>query len=239
MESLAEKIKVFLANANSNSNGDGSGCGEVNDNGDGYGFGSGSCYSYFFAPGSGYGDGDGCGNGDGDGCVGGYGGDGDDGTDDDGTGMKEWNGRKVYYIDDTPTLIDSVVGNYAKGYIIKTDLNLTPCYIAKFEDCFAHGETLHKAFSDAMGKVFENLPIEERIEKFVAKHPDKNMVVDNTELFDWHNRLTGSCEMGRRTFADEHGIDVDNGSMTIAQFIALTENDYGSEIIRRLKERYN
>ena len=43
---------------------------------------------------------------------------------------KEYDGRKVYYIDDLPTLIFSVHSNYAKGAIVGKDLVLKPCFIA-------------------------------------------------------------------------------------------------------------
>ena len=153
--------------------------------------------------------------------------------------MKEWQGQKVYYIDGVATLIGSVHGNYAKGRILKKDLTTEPCFIAKVEGrYFAHGETLHGAISGAKEKAFNGLSEDERIGKFVAEYPKKDVVAKNVDLFAWHNRLTGSCEMGRRAFASEHNIDVENGSMTVAEFIKLTENSYGGEIIRELKERY-
>ena len=153
--------------------------------------------------------------------------------------MKEWQGQKVYYIDGVTTLIDSVHRNYAKGRILKKDLTTKTCFIAKVEGrYFAHGETLREAMADAMNKAFEDLPECERIDKFVAEYPDKNIVAKNTDLFAWHNRLTGSCEMGRRTFAKEHDIDVENGLMTVEEFIKLTINYYGGKTIEKLKERY-
>ena len=162
----------------------------------------------------------------------------DDGSG-DGSGIKEWQGQKVYYIDGVATLIDSVHGNYAKGYIIKGDFTTEPCFIAKAEGrYFAHGETLREAMADAMNKAFEDLPEEERIDKFVAEYPTLDTTVKNMDLFSWHNRLTSSCEMGRRAFAKEHDIDVENGSMTIENFIKLTINSYGGETIEKLKERY-
>lgn len=59
----------------------------------------------------------------------------------------------------------------------------------------------------------------------------------NTDLYEWHHRLTGSCELGRRQFAKDKGIDIEHGSMTVTEFIELTENAYGGEVIRHLKER--
>lgn len=39
----------------------------------------------------------------------------------------------------------AVFGPFAKGYILGRFLTLTPCYIAKQESHFAHGETLSEA----------------------------------------------------------------------------------------------
>lgn len=241
MENLENKIRNFLSIGDGLGDGDGSGSGYGDGSGYGLGYGCGSGYGLGDGDGSGYGSGDGygygCGSGDGsgDGDGSGYGyGDGS------GDGMlKEWAGQHVHSIDGIATLIDSVHGNYAKGRILKKDLTTESCFIAKVEGrYFAHGETLREAMADAMNKAFEDLPEGERIDKFVAEYPDKNIVAKNADLFAWHNRLTGSCEMGRRAFAKEHDIDVENGSMTVDNFIKLTINSYGGEIIKKLKERY-
>ena len=81
----------------------------------------------------------------------------------------------------------------------------------------------------------ENMNEEERIEAFWNCHnkTDKYPVKD---FYDWHHKLTGSCEMGRNEFAKDHGIDLDNDMMTVDEFIKLTENAYGGEIIRKLKK---
>lgn len=86
-------------------------------------------------------------------------------------------------------------------------------------------------------KLFEDMDEDDRIEAFVAEHVE-NELYTNTSMFDWHNRLTGSCLAGRKAFVKDHGIDMD-GSMTVAEFIRLTENAYGGDVIQRLKERYN
>ena len=63
------------------------------------------------------------------------------------------------------------------------------------------------------------------------------MKYPNEEFFVWHNRLTGSCEMGRKAFAAEHGIDM-SATSTVEAFIELTKNAYGGSVIRQLAERY-
>ena len=43
--------------------------------------------------------------------------------------------------------------------------------------------------------------------------------------------------MGRKVFAADHSIDL-KGSMTVAEFISLTERDYGGETISQLRALY-
>ncbi|MDE7442590.1 MAG: hypothetical protein K2M65_00330 [Muribaculaceae bacterium] len=149
--------------------------------------------------------------------------------------IKEWQGRKVYIVDGLPSLIDSVHGTYAKGKILKIDFTTEDCYIAKVGDkYFAHGDTLHKAFEDARSKAFKDLPVNARIAEFKKQYPDKDVKIPATELYEWHNRLTGSCEMGRKVFAHQHNIDIKHDSFTTAEFVALTKGAYKGDVITKL-----
>lgn len=227
MESITKRIKEFLnvrsgygdGNGNGSGFGDGSGNGNGSGygNGDGYGDGSGNGYGYGFGYGYGYGDGYGYGNGFGD-------------------GVKKVNNHDIYIVDDTPTIITALFNNYAKGYIVGNDLTLKPCYIAKNGDIFAHGKTLREAVTALQDKLFEDMPEEERIAAFIECH-DYDGVYSNSDLYDWHYKLTGSCEMGRQQFAKDHGIDLD-GKMSIKEFIKLTKNAYGGAIIKKLEKEY-
>ena len=201
----------------------GSGSGYGYGDGDGYGYGSGSGYGYGDGDGYGYGDGDGYGYGDGSGYGYGY-------------GIKSISGQEVYLVDNVQTVIVSIHLNLAKGFILNDDLTLTPCYVAKGERLFAHGETPQAALEALRKKVFENMDTDEAIEKFCEtfKADEK---YSGHEFFEWHHYLTGSCEMGRKAFVQRHDLDLDK-LYTVAEFIALTEEDYGGEVIRQLKERY-
>ena len=181
------------------------------------GYGSGSGYGY----GSSYGSGDGYGYGYG------YG---------DG-GLSEINGRKVYLVDDTPTIFSSIRGNVAKGFILKSDLTIDPCFIVKGNGMFAHGATLREAMSDLTEKMFEDMPEDERIAEFIKAHPDKNKAYPNQDLFDWHHRLTGSCMAGRKAFVESRGLTLD-GETTVSDFIKLTENAYNGYVIKNLDKAY-
>ena len=139
-------------------------------------------------------------------------------------------------IDGIATVIKRIVGNLAKGFTLGDDLTLTPCYVAKGHNLFAHGETAKKAEAALQEKIFANMDTEQAIEMFLEeftpgiKYPAKSFYV-------WHNRLTGSCEFGRNRFVFEHGIDLENGMYTVEEFIEITKNDFGREVIEQLAER--
>lgn len=233
METLETHIKTFLSttsvfvDGNGYGGGGGSGGGCSYGDGSGAGFGSGGGDGYSNGSGNCFGDGYGCGVG---GCGGSY----------SGKGVKELNGDNVYLIDCIQTIIKSVHGNIAQGFILKSDLTLQPCYIVKEQNYFAHGDTLHDAFTslqEKLERLYDESTEEERIEAFVKKFPDYDMPYPNRDLFAYHNVLTGSCRMGRESFCKDKGINLD-GSTTVRDFVFLTKDSYGSEIIRRLPQAY-
>ena len=154
-----------------------------------------------------------------------------------GDGVKSLNGKQVYIIDDTPTIIESIKANYARGFTLESNLTLNPCFVAKVGYCFAHGETLKEALNDATSKYFQRMPIEERINLFKETF-DYSKVYPAKDFFKWHNTLTGSCVYGRNSFCQERGIDIEKGILSVPEFIELTINSYGSDIIKQLKNSY-
>ena len=228
MEMLEDRINAFLS---------------VNYGyGSGYGSGRGSDGGY----GWGYGDGSGRGsegcNGDGSDCCykwghgdcsnygygWGYG---------DGSGVKDINGNHVYIVDGIQTIIKSVRSNIAQGFVLQSDLTLKPCYIVKDQNGFAHGDTLHDAFSALQEKLYDDSTEEERIEAFRKKFPKYETPYPNRDLFAYHHVLTGSCRMGRESFCLSNGIDLD-GTTTVREFIELTKGSYGGDVICKLPEVY-
>ena len=177
--------------------------------------------------GSGSGYGSGYGYGDGDGSGSGYG----------SGGISEINGHKVYLIDSTPTIFTSIHGNVSKGFILQSDLTMTPCYVVKGNNLFAHGDNLHEAMTALTDKMFDDLTEEDRIAEFIKAHPDKDKLYPHKDLFDWHHRLTGSCEMGRKAFMKDNGFSMD-GSSTVTFFIEKTRNAYNGSVIRNLEKAY-
>ena len=248
-----ENIKKFLAtdyNCDSDSGfgygnddcyGGGDGYGDCNGNGDGDGYGDGNGYvggcgdGYGYGYGYGYDNGHGYGHGYGDG----YGYDSGNGSgfdcsiDYDCNDLTFLDGHSVYIVDGIPTIITNAKRNLAKGFMLNNDLTTTPCYIAKCGNTFAHGETLICAREALQDKLFDNMSEEERIDVFLNtfnttdKYPAKL-------FYNWHHRLTLSCEMGRQAFVKNHGIDLDNDVFTVHEFCELCKNDYGNSVIRKI-----
>ena len=243
---MEEQIRKFLSiySGYGYGYGDGSGYGSGDGSGYGYGYGSGSGSGSGDGSGDGsgygygYGSGDGDGSGDGSGYGYGYGsgnGYGDGSGDGYGDGIKTFNGDKVYIIDDIPTIIKHVHDNVAKGYILNDDFTLTETFVAKRNGKFAHGETLHEAFASLQEKLYDDSTEEERLEAFKKHFQDFTKKVSAKELFHWHHVLTGSCKQGRLSFCANKGIDIDNDTYTVHEFIELTQYSYGGDIIRKLK----
>lgn len=196
----------------------GSGCGTGDGCGCGYGNGSGRGYGY----GNDYGNGNGSGYGYGRGCG----------------GVKEINGHAVYVIDNTRTIITSIHGNVAQGFILEHNTKLVPCYIAKDNNHFAHGKTLREAFSSLQEKLYDDSTEEERIRAFKRKFPSYDTKYSNQDLFVYHHVLTGSCRMGRESFANSRGISLSDKT-TVREFVQLTKDAYGSDIIKKLPKAYS
>ena len=205
--------------------GDGSGRGYASKDGGGFGNGCGSGYSNFF----GYGFG----------CVCGHGCEKNDGYDEGSycNNILTFNGNIVDNVDMLPTIIIQVKNNFAKGYIVKDDLTLESCYIAKIGNFFAHGKTLKDAVTDAVKKQEENMSIEERIKNFVETFGSLNSEHTGKEYYDWHHILTNSCQMGRDEFCKAHDIDLSK-KYTVKYFLDITKNSYGSNIINLVREAY-
>lgn len=153
-----------------------------------------------------------------------------------GSGLKSLNGQQIFMIDCTPTIITHIKLNLARGYVVEGDLSLVPCYVAKGEGLFAHGETAKEAQKALMEKIYENMDPEEAIEKFKETFK-KDEKYKGHEFFEWHHYLTGSCKLGRESFVRNHGFDLDD-LYTVQEFISACENDYGGEVIKKLKEKY-
>ena len=184
-----------------------------NGNGDGHGNG------YGHGNGNGYGDGNGNGYGDGHGY---------------GHGIKIFNKSKVYLIDNIQTILTLIKNDVAKGFILNSDLTLTKCYIVRNDFHFAHNSTLNEALKSLEDKTTLTLPIPKRIENFKNSFKDFSKKIKASILYDWHYKLTGSCKMGRDNFCVNNNINLKKDKFTVLEFIELTKNSYGGDIIKQL-----
>ena len=224
-------------NGSGNGNGSGYGDGDGNGDGNGYGYvdgsgnGNGSGDGYGSGSGDGYGSGsgDGCGSGNGNGYGYGYGygyGNGDG----NGIKIKQFKGNKVYYVDDIPCIFKSVHENYASVEIIDVNsLELKNAFIGKFENRFAHGETIREAIEDARSKYYQSLDFDEVKEKLLSEFKEKGKLTVK-ELYNWHGILTGSCRFGRTQFQTEHNLK-DDDLLSLEEFVELTKNAFGGDRI--------
>ncbi|MGN1218656.1 MAG: hypothetical protein ACI4TD_11910 [Phocaeicola sp.] len=226
---MEELIKEFIQVGDYDGDGYGSGYGDGSGDGygDGYGYGSGDGdgdgYGDGYGYGSGYGSGYGYGSGSGYGSGYGY-------------GIKSYNEDKIYSIDNIPTIITSVRNNVAKGYIVQSDLTLTPCFAVKENNMFAHGKTLREAFQSLQEKLYDNSTEEERLAKFRENFKEFSAKYPARELFVWHHILTGSCKAGREAFCRDRQIDLDNDMFTVFEFVEMTKDSYNGNIILKLIE---
>ena len=224
--------------SNGYGHGDGSGSGNGYGHGDGYGYGDGYGSGKGSGNGNGYGHGDGYGKGKGSGNGYGYGfGSGNGSGYGYGKGIKRINNQAVYRIDNIPTIITYIKGNIAKGYTLEFNVYLKPCYIIRHGRYFAHGETVRKARNALEEKLYADMDTEEAIERFAKAFPKTDYPYAAKDFYVWHNRLTGSCEMGRKSFALTHDIDIENDRMTVREFVGLTKDSFGGGVIRALAER--
>ena len=227
---VGSKRTTDSGNGNDSGDGIGKGCG----NGDGYGGGCGCGDGYGCGSGEDYGYGCGYGNGNGIGIGGGIGIGKGKGK---GKDIQEINNVRIYNIDYIPTAITAIHGNVAKGFILKRNVLQEPCYIVKEGDSFAHGETLHDAYAALNEKLYDDSSEEERLKAFKDHFPEYDKPYGNRELFTYHHVLTGSCKFGRQQFVEEHGINLDKKT-SVRDFIKLTENSFGREMIKQLRKEY-
>ena len=226
---MEEIIKQWTTVAKTDGNSDGSGDGSGSGYGYGDGSGGGSGYGSGYGGGDAFGDGSGYGSGVGYGDGSGYG----SGV---GGGIKSFCGETVYIIDGIQTIVKRIKGNLAKGYILNSDFTKTTCYVVKSDGCFSHGETLKKAREALQNKLFERMDKDETISEFRKKFKP-GVKYPGEDYFVWHHYLTGSCEMGRRSFVNDREIDLSD-KFTPEEFIEICKDAYGGEIIKQLGEWY-
>ncbi len=233
-----KKIKTILIHFGSGSgygfgDGSGHGFGDGCGYGDGYGGGSGSG----FGDGEGYGGGFGSGFGGGGGFGEGYGG---------GFGSGEiWvlDNKQCYItdIDGIRTALYSakVKNNIAimKGFIFNRN-SLKSTFVCLQDGKSAHGDTLAESMQDLQDKILFSLDFEKIVIDLKSKYKLTDKILA-CELMSIHRAITGSCKQGCLGWAQQHNINLEYDKFTLVEFINLTKNAYGSDMIHKLSAAIN
>ena len=107
--------------------------------------------------------------------------------------------------------------------------------MARGQGYFAHGKTAREAAAGLERKIVAGMDTGAKVEEFV-KMFSKDGKYPVRDFYEWHGLLTGSCKFGRDSFAKEHSISMD-GEMGTKEFLGLTKDAFGSEVIRSIIER--
>lgn len=87
-------------------------------------------------------------------------------------------------------------------------------------------KTNYKLYSEAM------------IRKFLDSH-DMETRYPIRELKRWHTLICLSCPQGQKDFAERHNLDIENGTLTIPEFIDLVKDEHGAWAIKKMSEIMN
>ena len=134
----------------------------------------------------------------------------------------------VYDIDGLDTIIYSVRDNIARGALLKQDLTLEDCYIAKDGRYFAHGDTIEEARDNLMFKVMRR--DKSRFEKMTLDD-----VLPLKEAIQCYRVITGACSLGVKMFCSEIKL---KDEYSIREIIAITSKAYGGNTFKKFFERH-
>lgn len=152
-------------------------------------------------------------------------------------GIKSINGDELILVDGIYIHIEKEISDgILYGYSLNEDFTTSPLWAIKGDKYVGIGISLERAEDNLFKKTFRDTSHEERIAQFIKEHPEDKLY-PNDDLIEWHHKLTASCRRGIRLFLQKHGITRD-GYTTVSEFIRLTENDFGGDIIKKLKEYY-
>lgn len=148
---------------------------------------------------------------------------------------------EVNNINGMPIVITSTHGKAQSGYFIDTNLHFHPCYIITFLYTHGVGESLHKAYEDAKNKILSydkhKYNVYDYATYVVKTYPNVDEKIPVVELIELHNIITNSCSRGINAFLSSHLINID-GTLSMRQFLTLTEQAYAPEIIKSIVNKY-
>lgn len=156
-----------------------------------------------------------------------------------GKGIKQFNGQKVYYLNNYPILIHSIHKNYlARVSIINNDLTLTEQYLAKVDTFIEGGNNLHDAYKNTFLESLMDKPLEEKINTFIELYPDSNQKISVKDFVKWHCIFTGACSKGSLEFIQKNGLDISH-EYSVDFSLKFVKNAFNPNIIQKIIDRYN
>lgn len=157
-----------------------------------------------------------------------------------GSGIGKINGFDVVKIDYVDTIIYSEHSNFIRGAFLDCDMTTRDCYIAHDDSysTFAHGDTIKEAMDALESKMTMCSSYTEKANRFKIEFPEYDRKYSAVDFFRWHNIITLSCLAGRQYFCRNKGIDINEDSFTVREFIELTKNEYNGNMILELKRLY-
>ena len=125
-------------------------------------------------------------------------------TNDDfnGKDILEYNGNKLYTLNDYLLYITNVHEPWANGEIIKNDLTTQSCYIGRINDIFVIESSIRDAIDEFRNIINKTSNNEKDVAKaFVIAHPCYDKEYDWEEMVFWHSIISTSCAEGRKDFS--------------------------------------
>lgn len=159
-------------------------------------------------------------------------------TDYDGRGIISYNNHTVYCIDGYMLYIDHVHEPWMIGQILKNDLTIQQCYLAKINHNYVVAGSLHETLELMRKKILSSNSNEKDIATaFVIAHPEYENKYDWDEMVAWHALSTTSCANGRRQFSKLS--DKSSGdTATPKELIEFMKNSPAAPIAKKMEELY-
>lgn len=156
----------------------------------------------------------------------------------DGSGILNFNGRDVHFIDGYWVVITHVRGPWATGEIIKNDLTTQPCYIGRVGGHYAVAGTLKEVYDTLRETVTSRKGnLEDIADVFVEAFPDLDKEYKWGDMLFVHSLHPYSCEQGRTNWSRMVGRQKTD-MVTVREFLDVAEDSVARALIRTIKEKY-
>lgn len=150
--------------------------------------------------------------------------------------IKTYNGQSVYHLDNKLILFDSIkYGTVGKIRIIDNlSLVAEDSWIYRYGNYYYIHKDLKIAKREAIKAYYHANGIEHAVSDFRKKFNMKDKYKAE-DFYEWHAYITQSCEEGREKFTKDNNISFDD-YMTVNEFLDLTRNTIGGDIIKLVEK---